>query len=32
MDVVHYPASITKVLTALVALENSDLDEIVTFS
>ncbi len=32
MDVVHYPASITKVLTALVALENSELDEIVTFS
>lgn len=32
MDVVHYPASITKVLTALVALENSKLDEVVTFS
>lgn len=28
----HYPASITKIMTALVALENSDLDEIVTFS
>lgn len=28
----HYPASITKVMTALVALENSRLDEKVTFS
>ncbi|MDD6057719.1 MAG: D-alanyl-D-alanine carboxypeptidase [Clostridiales bacterium] len=28
----HYPASITKILTTLVALENSDLNEIVTFS
>lgn len=28
----YYPASITKILTALVALENSQLDEIVTFS
>ncbi len=28
----RYPASITKVLTMLVALENSDLDETVTFS
>lgn len=28
----HYPASITKIMTTLVALENSDLDEIVTFS
>lgn len=28
----HYPASITKILTTLVALENSDLSEIVTFS
>lgn len=28
----HYPASITKILTTLVALENSEMDEIVTFS
>ncbi len=28
----HYPASITKIMTALVALENSDLEEVVTFS
>lgn len=28
----NYPASITKILTTLVALENSDLNEIVTFS
>lgn len=28
----HYPASITKIMTALVALENSSLDETVTFS
>lgn len=28
----HYPASITKILTTLVALENSKLDEIVTFT
>lgn len=28
----HFPASITKVMTALVALENSKLDETVTFS
>lgn len=28
----HFPASITKIMTTLVALENSDLDEIVTFS
>lgn len=27
-----YPASITKIMTALVALENSSLDEVVTFS
>ena len=27
-----YPASITKILTALIAIENSDLSEIVTFS
>lgn len=29
---VHYPASITKILTALLAIENSEMDEIVTFS
>lgn len=28
----YYPASITKILTALVVLKNCDLDEIVTFS
>lgn len=28
----HYPASITKILTTLVALENSEMDEVVTFS
>ncbi len=28
----HYPASITKLMTALVAVENSSLDEVVTFS
>ena len=28
----HYPASITKMLTALVALENSELDDEVYFS
>lgn len=28
----RYPASITKIMTALVALENSSLDEVVTFS
>lgn len=32
MDEQNYPASITKVMTALLALENSSLDEIVTFS
>ena len=31
-DAVNYPASITKVLTTLLALEHSDLDEVVTFS
>ena len=31
-DEVHYPASITKIMTALLALENSSLDEVVTFS
>lgn len=32
MDKVEFPASTTKVLTCLVALENSTLDEMVTFS
>ena len=32
VDTPYYPASITKILTALIALENSDLDEVVTFS
>ncbi len=31
-DQVNYPASITKVMTTLLALEHCDLDEIVTFS
>ncbi len=31
-DEKHYPASITKILTALVALEHSTMDEKVTFS
>lgn len=31
-DEVNYPASITKVMTTMLALEYSDLDEIVTFS
>lgn len=31
-DQVNYPASITKILTTLLALEYSDLDEVVTFS
>lgn len=29
---VHYPASITKIMTTLLALENSDMNEVVTFS
>ncbi|MBO5371463.1 MAG: D-alanyl-D-alanine carboxypeptidase [Lachnospiraceae bacterium] len=29
---VHYPASITKIMTTLLALENSDMQEVVTFS
>ncbi|MCM1257131.1 MAG: D-alanyl-D-alanine carboxypeptidase [Roseburia sp.] len=29
---VHYPASITKILTTLLVLENSTMDEVVTFS
>ena len=32
MDEQNYPASITKIMTALLALENSSLDDIVTFS
>lgn len=28
----HYPASITKILTTLLAIENCDMDEIITFS
>ena len=32
MDKKQYPASITKVMTTLLAIENSSMDEIVTFS
>jgi D-alanyl-D-alanine carboxypeptidase (penicillin-binding protein 5/6) len=32
MDETHYPASITKIMTSLLAIENSNLGEIVTFS
>ena len=32
IDEQHYPASITKVMTALVALENYELDETVKFT
>ena len=32
MDQAYYPASITKILTALIVIESCDLDEIVTFS
>ena len=32
MDQPYYPASITKILTALIVIESCDLDEIVTFS
>ena len=32
IDTQYYPASITKVMTALIALENSALSEVVTFS
>ena len=32
MDEVNYPASITKIMTALLALEHTRMDEIVTFS
>lgn len=31
-DEVHYPASITKIMTTLVAIEEGDMDDIVTFS
>ncbi len=31
-DQAYYPASITKILTALIVIENCDLDEMVTFS
>ena len=31
-DQAYYPASITKILTALIIIENCDLDEMVTFS
>lgn len=32
VDKRYYPASITKILTTLIAIENSSMDEIVTFS
>jgi D-alanyl-D-alanine carboxypeptidase len=32
MDAVHFPASITKIMTALIVLENCELDETVKFS
>lgn len=32
VDKHYYPASITKILTTLIAIENSSMDEIVTFS
>lgn len=32
MDQTYYPASITKIMTALLAIENSNLGEVVTFS
>lgn len=32
MDMQNYPASITKIMTALITLENCSLDEIVTYS
>jgi D-alanyl-D-alanine carboxypeptidase len=31
-DSLHYPASITKIMTTLLAIENCSMDEIVTFS
>ena len=32
MDEVHHPASITKIMTAMLAIESCSLDEVVTFS
>jgi len=32
MDEAHYPASITKIMTTLLALENGNLSDMVTFS
>ena len=32
IDEQHYPASITKIMTVLLALENCEMDEEVTFS
>ena len=32
MDMVNYPASITKIMTALITLEQCSLDEVVTYS
>lgn len=32
IDARQYPASVTKIMTCLLAIENSDLDEMVTFS
>lgn len=32
MDMVNYPASITKIMTALITLEHCSLDEVVTYS
>ena len=32
INVAYYPASITKILTALIIIENCDLDDTVTFS
>ena len=32
MDMVNYPASITKIMTALVALDHCALDEVMTYS
>ena len=32
IDEQHYPASITKIMTVLLALENCQMDEEVTFS
>lgn len=31
-DTPHYPASITKIMTAMLAIENAEMDETVTFS